>query len=693
MTVNSSCSRPICRALSFFLCLVLLAAILPLSAFAEEGTRQGYITANDVQTREGPSTSHALLRHNGALIKLNSGHSLKVYGESVPDAKGGSIPWYKVSYIYEGQEFHGYIRSDLMRVIENTTPEDPTPEQIKSFEEQLALFPESYHAPLRAIHALHPTWNFEAFDTGLDWATVQQNENVFGRSMTDSAYKSHYSTAPGSYDWESDTYFVLEGSNWYQAHPDLVAYYMDPRNFLNETDLFQFEKQTYNAATQTEEIIETVLQGSFMAGKSTTGPDGEEISYAKAFLLASQQAKVSAFLLVTRCIQEVGWSGSDCTNGRFENYEGYYNFFSIGAYNGAEDGMRYAKEQGWDTPYKSILAGAFFLVDGYLSAGQDTPYFVKFSVVDPDKYYWHQYMTAVHAAYSDGVMQRNKYATLGLLETPHTFRIPIYHNMPSHPCAKPAALNGSPNNYLKTLTIDGYSLTPTFDFYDTLYYGTSTYTLIINGNVPSIRVNATASGKNAKITGHVGNVPIATGENYLTITCTAENTTIRNYYIRVILNGEGSSQGPGSEAPPETPIPSGWDPAVTLRGTTMTGIRKGTDVTALIASLGLYGRATATVSDANGETVTGGSVRTGYRVNYFDGSSTTVYYIVIYGDTNGDSDIDAIDLLLIRRKLIGLSQLDSSYLVAADVNRDGLVDAIDLLLVRKSLLGLADITQ
>ena len=40
----------------------------------------------------------------------------------------------------------------------------------------------------------------------------------------------------------------LYGQNtWYYATPEILSYYMDPRNFLNEEKIFQFELLTYNA--------------------------------------------------------------------------------------------------------------------------------------------------------------------------------------------------------------------------------------------------------------------------------------------------------------------------------------------------------------------------------------------------------------------------------------------------------------
>ena len=124
----------------------------------------------------------------------------------------------------------------------------------------------------------------------------------------------------------------------------------------------------------------------------------------------------------------------------------------------------------------------------------------------------------------------------------------------------------------------------------------------------------------------------------------------------------------------------------------MSGITPGTDSAAFLNSLGLYGNASAGITDENGVAITG-AMRTGLVLNYFDGATTHQYRIVIYGDVNGDSVIDAIDLLLVRKNLLGLVSLSDASFRSCDVNHDGAVDAIDLLLVRKSLLGLTSIQQ
>jgi hypothetical protein len=106
-----------------------------------------------------------------------------------------------------------------------------------------------------------------------------------------------------------------------------------------------------------------------------------------------------------------------------------------------------------------------------------------------------------------------------------------------------------------------------------------------------------------------------------------------------------------------------------------------------------YGKATATLSDFNGQAVTEGKLRTGWILTYFDGKTTTSYSLVLFGDVNGDSAVNAVDLLMVRKHLLGTYTLQEEYLRAGDVNRDGTVNAVDLLMVRKHLLGTYEIVQ
>lgn len=57
------------------------------------------------------------------------------------------------------------------------------------------------------------------------------------------------------------------------------------------------------------------------------------------------------------------------------------------------------------------------------------------------------------------------------------------------------------------------------------------------------------------------------------------------------------------------------------------------------------------------------------------------------GDVNEDSKIDALDMGLIKKYLLGSGELSKTGLANADVNKDGAVDALDMVLVKKYILG------
>ncbi len=65
-----------------------------------------------------------------------------------------------------------------------------------------------------------------------------------------------------------------------------------------------------------------------------------------------------------------------------------------------------------------------------------------------------------------------------------------------------------------------------------------------------------------------------------------------------------------------------------------------------------------------------------------NGNVVSTYTVVVCGDVNGDSYIDVIDSLLIRRSQKNNDVLKDHYLLAADFNNDGIVDDKDYIQVR-----------
>ena len=137
----------------------------------------------------------------------------------------------------------------------------------KTFEQQLKSFPESYKPYLRTLHKKHPKWVFEAFDTGLNWDYAVDSEHAGNKSLViaSSSYTDLFkSVASGDYD-PSSGYYYQKDAGFCRANRLAVAYYMDPRNFLNSEEIFQFEYLASNPMIQTLEGVERILDGTFMS--------------------------------------------------------------------------------------------------------------------------------------------------------------------------------------------------------------------------------------------------------------------------------------------------------------------------------------------------------------------------------------------------------------------------------------------
>ncbi len=307
------------------------------------------------------------------------------------------------------------------------------------YEKTLTNFPVSYYDGLWLLHSLHPNYVFEAYNTNLDYYTVLDNEDNADRNLA-SCY-SH----PG---WTVESSPVYDGGGWKQAKYDVVNYFLDPRNFLNQRNIFTFEKLSFDANAQTVEGVRSMLKGSFM--------DTDELDYAQIIYDAGKTANVSPYFLASRILQEMGYNGESLLcQGKLPGYEGYYNFYNIGStpdpsiengalINGAKyamwgrdpEGQTITEEEAslmlpWNSVDRAITGGALWIASRYTSAGQDTLYFQKFDVIDnEDGLYIHQYAQNISMANTEGARYFDSYASIGMIDQNFVFIIPVYENMP-----------------------------------------------------------------------------------------------------------------------------------------------------------------------------------------------------------------------------------------------------------------------
>lgn len=521
MPISSEVNELIKKMISYILSFAIAASMAASCLTASAANMTGSCTADVLNVRSGAGTGYS---KTGT---VSYGDSLTILSETT-DSSGAK--WYKISC----GSVTGYVSAAYVQLTSSGS-QDSSDADFESYMTKQG-FPESYKPYLRTLHEQHPKWIFTAQKLGVDWNTALKEECVVGRNLVhSSALASWKSMEKGAYDFNGGYWYGLDGS-WVAASKEIIMYYMDPRNFLNDTYIFMFENQSYDPSYQTESGVKTILADTFMSGSYTCPDTKKKYTYSQTFMDAAKKSGVSPYHLASRCRNEQGVNGAPQSLGTVKGYENYFNFFDIQAYatstmTAAEMGCKYAKTTNptyllpWTNQYKSIVGGSIFLGTGYITKGQDTLYLQKFDMVDGGNgLYYHQYMTCVFGQANEAISLKNAYSQ-DILNSAMEFKIPVYNNMPDKLCPKPTS-SGDNNNYLKSLSVSGTSISPKFDKF------TASYTAKVNAEVSSVTVNANPLGKSAKVSGK-GKVSLKTGENTVKVTCTAASGVKRTYTIKI----------------------------------------------------------------------------------------------------------------------------------------------------------------
>lgn len=408
-----------------------------------------------------------------SVTTVNSGQSVHIVGmEMTADYEA----WIKVEFAKQDVTYTGYIErsylacsDELFLQWEMEYGMNPAAYAMMSLTaegeaqtyQDIEQFPESYRAALTALKEAHPNWIFVKMDTGLSWNTVVAEELYGGRSLIPTSLGGH----------------LLEGTyskSWAYPTEEALEYYLDPRNGLTEDRIFQFEQLTFNASyhEECEDALQSFLDNTFMKGQvpgftPTTG-DG---TYAFTFWIIGKDLNISPFHLASRVYQEQGKGTSPLISGTYPGYEGYYNYFNIGASGSTdqvviESGLSYAKNATppWDSHYNALYYGAKVIGSNYISKGQDTLYLQKFDVdASNNGMYWHQYMQNICAPSSEAKSIRKLYEEVGALENIFVFKIPVYNDMPEEcplPTQSDRVIVDVANGYTDaTIWLDGVAYT------------------------------------------------------------------------------------------------------------------------------------------------------------------------------------------------------------------------------------------
>ena len=284
-----------------------------------------------------------------------------------------------------------------------------------------------YKEKIQDLIDKHPNWNFELLYTGLKFDNVVAGEyRVHSRNLVPTSYGGEWiCSVCGT---------TLYDSGWYCASEKAIAYYMDPRNFLDETNVFQFQNlNSYLNGVCSLEGVKSKVSCTFLQ------------NYANDIDTACRNKNVNSYYIVSRLLQEQGNAGTTIGKG-MNGGDGktYYNPFNIGASGNGwteiyKNALATAKSYGWDTMEKALEGGIDFCKKNWLENYQNTLYQNKFDIDTRNgtALYEHQYMQNLMGAYSEARTLKSMYANTGKTDANFTFIIPVYEKMNTTAYAMP----------------------------------------------------------------------------------------------------------------------------------------------------------------------------------------------------------------------------------------------------------------
>ena len=649
-------------------------------------------------------TDSTLSAYNPGLYWLDKSDAVYVYENDKfdsPNKDNCSDYFVKISYSFTSNpnnKLYGYFcHAALMNT--DTVEDNEYAEYIEEFKK--AGFPESYYESLLLLKINHPNWTFIAANTGLDFYEAVRNEGTGARSVirTSTARNNNWAiakTGTGAFDYINDKYIAyddISGNDpWIQANNDTIAYYMDPRNFLSDMYIFQFESLLYDAngvdEAKMREAISKLLQDDYLA------------NYVDIFIAAGAESKVSPVYLASLSKQEIGGYTEPTTAIRGD-YNGMYNFYNIGASDGDNPvfrGLDYASYtdpltlRPWNTPELAIRGGALWIYYNYLANGQSTSYFKRFNVIhdylinnnlvdDPYPNYYHQYMTNLFAPKDEALSSFRTYKANNSIDNNYIFLIPVYNNIPEK--TELPTNGGWPNNYMQKIVINDKEIV---DFNP----AAEDYIYHLDINNPTLKIEGVAISNKAKVVGN-GTYTIDKDQT-VNIAVVAENGESKTYNIQVKLTGELKPPTPDPETITVKELLNQTD--IKNNDTYLSGFTVGSDISIISKKIkNVNNDAIVRTYNSKGEEKTSGLIATGDKVKIMTKTETKEYEVVIFGDVNGDGEIYASDYVKIKNHIMDISKLEGVYAKAADVNGDGQIYASDYVKIKNHIMDIEKITQ
>lgn len=496
------------KSLSFLLVISILISTLITGVFlnVSAATRKGIVTATSLNVRESANTSSKKVGSvpSGATVQINH----ETTGQTITDGISSNV-WYNITY----NGITGFVSSVYISVVPEYN-NDP------NFENSISGFPESYKPYLRTLHVQYPNWKFTPDNINM---TLDEAVALEGSCKLTPYDVSWRSMGLGGYDWNSGTWAQPE-SGYYVASREVVKYYMDPRTYLNTSSIYAFLPQNYDSAAQTEEGVKKIIKGTFLEkGYSDPNDTAYGGSYSKVLMAAAKDSGVNPYVLAATIIQEQGSAGtSPLISGNYAGYEGLYNFFNVRASGNTKDqiyasGLTYARTKGWTTRSASIIGGAKFSANNYVSAKQNTYYYMNFNVKNPSSIS-HQYAQAIHDTNSKAAGVAKSYKDM--TDADLNFLVPVYNNTSSEASAAPTKNSKRNNYYFSSISVSG--LMPSFSMFTQSYDLNVWADTNINISVPNGASYVSASSFKLNV-----------GQNRVVLSVKSESGYTNDYVINV----------------------------------------------------------------------------------------------------------------------------------------------------------------
>ncbi len=529
------------------------------------------------------------------------------------------------------------------------------------------LYP-GYKQLINNLRAKHSNYTFLLYYTGLDWNEVLTAEYQ-GHGYSPKNLFQIGTKYNGMWICPICGNKAYDNGSWCCASREALAYMMDPRNSINESDVFQF-KDLAGSDVSYNDIARVVSgYGSYLNNSEAI----------QAIVDASATYNINGYFLVAKIINEHGKNGSTLSNGKGYNgkYVGIYNYFNIGATgsgsaNIINSGLSYAQSQGWSSIRASIFGGTAVVKNSYIDKySQNTFYYQKFNVSGRSDLASHQYQQNILAAQSQGSSLKSYYGT-STTASEYVFIIPLYKNMPKTASSRPDVSRANSITY-ENGVIQNISSS-----------------LKVRASANGTAIGALNNGEKVKI---LQRASTQVGGYYWDLIVSERNGTY-GYAARIIggdqcivsTGSSGTSSGSAGEDEP-TPDPElnpdYNKPAENLEGNAKingTNFEMLPNVTYETIKKSYEN---AIVKDRNGKEVTSGNLGTGYKVTI----NNTTYTIVKKGDVNGDTSVSILDAVAMLNSVKGTKVLENEYKSAAMVKNNTDFNITDVVLLLNYIKG------